>query len=48
VHNIKLDLGEIGWGGIDWIGFGQDRNQCRALVNTVMNLWDINFREVLE
>jgi hypothetical protein len=32
------DLREIGWGGIDWIDLAQDRDQWRALVNTVMNL----------
>jgi hypothetical protein len=38
VDNIKLDLREIGWGGVDWIDLAQDRDQWRALVNTVMNL----------
>jgi hypothetical protein len=38
VDNIKMDLGEIGWDGRDWIDLAQDRNQWRALVNTVMNL----------
>jgi hypothetical protein len=38
VDNIKMDLGEIGWGGVDWIGLTQDRNRWRALVNSVMNL----------
>jgi hypothetical protein len=38
VHNIRMNLGEIGWGGADWIGLAQDRNWCRALVNAVMNL----------
>jgi hypothetical protein len=38
VHNIKMDLREIGWGVIDWIDVTQDRDQWRALVNTVMNL----------
>jgi hypothetical protein len=33
-----IDLREIGWGGMDWIDLAQDRNQWRALVNTVMNL----------
>jgi hypothetical protein len=37
-HNIKMDLRKIGWGGIDWIDLAQDREQWRALVNTVMNL----------
>jgi hypothetical protein len=37
-HNIKIDLREMGWGGIDWIDLAQDRDQWRALVNTVMNL----------
>jgi hypothetical protein len=36
--NIKMNLREIGWGGIDWIDLAQDREQWRALVNTVMNL----------
>jgi hypothetical protein len=36
--NIKMDLREIGWGGVDWIDLAQDRDQWRALVNTVMNL----------
>jgi hypothetical protein len=38
VDNIKMDLREIGWGGMDWIDLAQDRDQWRALVNTVMNL----------
>jgi hypothetical protein len=38
VDNIKVDLREIGWGGMDWIALAQDRDQWRALVNTVMNL----------
>jgi hypothetical protein len=36
--NIKMDLREIGWGGTDWIDLAQDRDQWRALVNTVMNI----------
>jgi hypothetical protein len=36
--NIKMDLREIGWGGVNWIDLAQDRDQWRALVNTVMNL----------
>jgi hypothetical protein len=36
--NIRMDLREIGWGGMDWIDLPQDRDQWRALVNTVMNL----------
>jgi hypothetical protein len=38
VDNIKIDLGEIGWGGMDWIGLAQGRDQWKALVNAVMNL----------
>jgi hypothetical protein len=38
VDNIKMDLREIGRDGMDWIDLVQDRDQWRALVNTVMNL----------
>jgi hypothetical protein len=38
VDNIKMDLREIGWDGMDYIDVVQDRDQWRALVNTVMNL----------
>jgi hypothetical protein len=38
VDNIKMYLREIGWYGVDWIELAQDRDQWRALVNTVMNL----------
>jgi hypothetical protein len=37
-HNIRMDVKEIGWGGMDWIDLAQDRDQWRAVVNTVMNL----------
>jgi hypothetical protein len=36
--NIKLDLGEIGFGDVNWIRLAQDRDRWRALVNTMMNL----------
>jgi hypothetical protein len=38
VNNIKMDLGEVGWGDVDWIGRAKDRNRSRALVNSVLNL----------
>jgi hypothetical protein len=38
VDNIRIDLGEVGWGDVDWIGLAQDRNRWRALVNSVLNL----------
>jgi hypothetical protein len=39
VDNIKIDLREIGWGGMDWIDLSQDRDQWRARVSMLMNLW---------
>jgi hypothetical protein len=38
VDNMKMDLREIGWDGMDWIDLARDTDQWRALVNTVMNL----------
>jgi hypothetical protein len=37
--NSKMYLRDIGWDGMNWINLAQDRDQWRALVNTVMNLW---------
>jgi hypothetical protein len=39
VDEIKMDLREIGWDGVDWIDMAQNRDQWRVLVNTVLNLW---------
>jgi hypothetical protein len=39
VNNIKMDLREIGQGGMDWIDLAQNRDQWRSLVNTAVNLW---------
>jgi hypothetical protein len=33
VDNIKMDLGEVGWGGVDWIGLAQDRDRWREVMN---------------
>jgi hypothetical protein len=38
VDNISMDLGEVGWGDVDWIGLAKDRNRWRALVNSVLDL----------
>jgi len=37
--NIKMDLQDVGWRGMDWIDLAQDRDRWWALVNVVMNLW---------
>jgi hypothetical protein len=40
VDNIRMDLGEVGWADVDWIGRAKDRNRWRrAVVNSVLNLW---------
>jgi hypothetical protein len=33
-----MDLGDVGWGDVDWIGLAKDRNRRRAVVNSVLNL----------
>jgi hypothetical protein len=38
VGNIRMDLEEVGWSDVDWIGLAQDRNRWRALVNWVLNI----------
>jgi hypothetical protein len=38
VDNIKIDLREIRWDGMDWIDLAQNKDQWSALLNTVMNL----------
>jgi hypothetical protein len=38
MDNIKVDLLELSWGGVNWIGLANDRDKWRALVNAVMNL----------
>jgi hypothetical protein len=44
VNNVKMDHGQIGWVGVDWIGLAQNRNKWGDLVNSVMNIrecWEI-------
>jgi hypothetical protein len=36
--NVKMGLREVGWSDMDWINLARDRDQWKALVNTVMNL----------
>jgi hypothetical protein len=38
VDNIRMDLGEVGWSDVDWIGLAKDKNRWRAVVNSVLNL----------
>jgi hypothetical protein len=38
LDNIRMDLVEVGWGDVDWIGLAQDRDRWRALVNSILNL----------
>jgi hypothetical protein len=38
VDIIRMDLAEVGWGDVDWIGLAKDRNRWRAVVNSVLNL----------
>jgi hypothetical protein len=39
VDNIRMDLGEVGWGDVEWIALAKDRNRWRAVVTSVLNLW---------
>jgi hypothetical protein len=38
MDNIRMDLGEVGWGDVHLIGLAKDRNRWRALANSVLNL----------
>jgi hypothetical protein len=37
-HDIRIDLREVGWEGVEWIHLAQDRDKWQALVNTIMKL----------
>jgi hypothetical protein len=39
MDNIRIDLGEMGLGYVDWIGLAQGRDKQTALVNAAMNIW---------
>jgi hypothetical protein len=38
VDNIMMDLVDVGWGDVDWVGVAQDRDRWRALLNSVLDL----------
>jgi hypothetical protein len=38
VDNIRMDLGEMGWDDVDWIGLAKDRTRWRAVLNSVLNV----------
>jgi hypothetical protein len=38
LDNIGMDLVEVGWGDVDWIGLARDRDKQRVLVNSTLNL----------
>jgi hypothetical protein len=38
VDRIKMNIVQIGWGGVGWTGVAQDRDRCEALLNVVMKL----------
>jgi hypothetical protein len=38
IIRIRMDLEEVGWGDVDWIGLAKNRNRWRAFVNSVLNL----------
>jgi hypothetical protein len=38
VNNIRMDLVDVGWGDVDWVGLAQDSDRWRACVNSVLNL----------
>jgi hypothetical protein len=41
MDNIEMDIRGIGWDCMDWIDLAQNRDQLRALVNTVMKCWEL-------
>jgi hypothetical protein len=38
MDNIRMDLGEVGWDDVDWIGLAQDRNRWRTPMNSVLKI----------
>jgi hypothetical protein len=48
VDNIRMDLGEVGWGDVDWIGLAQERNRWRTCEFGIKPLGSMKCWETIE